>query len=170
MFDENQNWILLLDLEGTLIESWNEPDWIPNGDKVCKFLTGSWLGEPSGYKGRIGLMSWAVENEQDKQKFNKFLRPIIEEQFHEFKFDDELVLSMQDWAALVFEATKCKVSIDDLFDVCKKEDVLFKLRKHPMFHHACVTLLDDAVAKSEYIECQDNKSKFIIRNIGNLFD
>jgi hypothetical protein len=169
MFDENQNWIVLVDLEETLIKSWYDQEWVSAGFNVKKFLDGSWLGEPSKFQGRMGLMSWAVVGEHDKQIFNTKLRPWLEEQL-DFKFSDELVLSMDDWAAKVFEASKCRVSIDDMYDVCKKEDVLFKLRKHPMFEHACTWLLDDAVAKSEFIECQDNRSKFIIRNVKTLFD
>jgi hypothetical protein len=168
-FDTEQSYITLLDLEGTVIKSWEDPTWISVGENVRKYVTGEWLGPPGEGLARLGLMSWAVYNDRDKAIFNKSIRPWLEERINK-KFDDDLILSMDDWADRVFEATNCKVSREDMFDVCKKEDVLFKLRKHPMFHHTCTFLLDDAVDKHLYIECLDNKSKFLIRNVVSLFD
>lgn len=169
MFDTEQNFIVLLDLEETLIKSWDEPVWIPTGDNVTKFLHGEWTGDPTPFQGRMGLMSWAVWDEGDKRKFNEELRPELEERLR-FKFSDELVFSMEDWASMVLEASGLKLERSDLFDMCKKEDVLFKLRKHKLFHHTSTWLLDDAVAKFDIIQNIDNRSKFFIRNIKSLFD
>lgn len=168
-FEVEQNWIVLVDLEETLIKSWDEPDLIETAHNVKKFLDGSWLGEPAPFRAKLGLMSWAVCNDEEKAKFNAKLRPFLEE-FLQFRFSDELILSMHEYADLVFQATNCHVSRYDLYDICKKEDVLFKLRKHPMFHHACVWLLDDVVANDELIQCRDNKSTIIIRNVKSMFD
>lgn len=169
MFDETQKFIVLLDLEETLIKSWNEPEWVGAGNNVMKFLHGEWLPHPIPMNCQLGLMSWAVWDEVDKKTFNEDLRPWLEDRLR-FKFDDNLIFSMDDWSRLVFEATKCKVTRQDLFDICKKEDVLFKMRKHPMFHHATTWLIDDVVSKMELIECFDNQSKFIIRNVNHMFD
>jgi hypothetical protein len=169
MFDTEQNFIVLLDLEETVIDSWDDPVWQFKGQQVKKFLHGEWLPHPTPMQCKLGIMSWAIWDHRDIDTFNKHHREWLEGCLN-FKFDDDLIFSMDDWARAVFEETRCKVSRQDLFDVCKKEDVLFKLRNSSMFHHTATWLIDDAVNKHDIIECLENRSKFYIRNVNSLFD
>jgi hypothetical protein len=100
--------------------------------------------------------------------FNDDIRPWLEDRL-KFKFDEDLILSIDDWREQVFKTTGLKLERADMFDVCKKEDVLFKLRKSPMFANTSTWLLDDAVNDHEIIHCIDNDSKFFIRNVKTMF-
>lgn len=118
------NTLVLLDLEQTIIPSW-EDMWLDLSAtaKIKEFLKNQGVTSIS-----LGLMSWAVWHEEDKVKFRNELLPEIEK---EFDAHFELVWSMQDWANEVFMTTKRKVSIHDLFDMMGKHEVLMACRSSP---------------------------------------
>lgn len=153
--------IVLLDLEKTVIESWDEPFILWNNvDKIKHLL--------EEVQVKLGLMSWAVWDAKDKEIFNRTMRPGIEEALG-LKFDDSLVWSMDDWAENVFKFHNKKVSRADLFDMFGKQEVLFVLSSClPAFNGKNVLLLDDAVEHDRSFISHKNNCSVTIKNVLEL--
>ena len=150
--------LVLLDLEETLVNNWDEFFPLRSGfQRVTDFLKK--LEGPT----KVGVMSWAVWDDRDKQKLEREL-PMLEKLLGR-KFDPEWVLSMDDWAKLLFTETGFHVERSEMFDLCKKEDVLFRLRKAPVFKDHKVFLIDDAVSHLEAWSRPDNNCTVVMLNV-----
>jgi hypothetical protein len=150
---------VFLDLEETCIDDWSTATpLVQNLEKIDWFINGKEVIIPPFKKNQepivsppapmvnlhLGIMSWAVWDDVDKQLFLNLMREPIEKAIKR-KFDDSLILSMADWADLVFECSGMRLSRHDMFDIYGKPDVLFMLmRKHPMFINSTTFLVDDA--------------------------
>jgi len=150
---------VFLDLEETVIQDWSSLEALTaNILKIERYLNGYDIVIPPLKKGgeetispatpilnlRLGLMSWAVWNDIDKQRFKAKIQPWLEPLIKR-QFDEDLIFSMTDWARLVREATGKQLSQDDMFDLFGKPEVLWTLMcKHKMFYHSTVWLVDDA--------------------------
>lgn len=147
--------IVFLDLEETLIDEWNSANILaPNVDKIRQAIPAD---------ARLGIMSWAVWNMRDKDRFNLNMRADLERLLGK-SFDDNFIWSMETWAFEFFKSTGKFVEKDDFFDILKKEDILFILsRCHSQFKDATVMLIDDAVQHGlESHSVQNNCSMKII--------
>ena len=150
---------VFLDLEETCIDDWGTATpLVQNLQKIDWFVNGKEIIIPPLKKNQepvvspaapmvnlhLGLMSWAVWDRDDKQRFLEKMREPIEKAIKR-QFDESLILSMEDWARLVFECSGLRVTREDMFDIYGKPDVLFMLmRKHPMFINSTTFLVDDA--------------------------
>ena len=113
----------------------------------------------------LGLMSWAVWGDRDKEVFNRTMRPELEEALG-MDFDDRVVWSMDDWAAELLQFHRKKLSRQDLFDMFGKQEVLFTLsRSHPLFHKRNVVLFDDMVEHGLHWSSEVNKCQVKMLNI-----
>lgn len=141
---EQRPTIVFLDLEEVCIDNWeNMTLLISHLERIKLFLDTLMSEDNAGV--RIGLMSWAVSDHHDKIKFNTELRWRIE--FHlKHHFQDRWIWSMDEWAKATLLNTGLLLDRSDLFDVCRKEDILFKLcRKGDVFLNRKIILIDDAV-------------------------
>ena len=153
--------IVFLDLEQTLIDNWENGWLLPEKIKVIRGLC-------APFDAKVGLMSWAVWDENDKAKFNSELRPELEKALG-MKFSDEFVWSMDDWAKQLFEFRGKKISREDLFDIFGKEEVLFMLsRCHPAFKGHTVILFDDVVENKLSCHSKMNDCEVLIYNIDEI--
>ena len=137
------NTILLLDLENTIIEDWSEA---PNllGDSYPELK--EWVGSHVVQNARVGLLSWAIWNDDDLIKFNKRFRPVIEDG-HGFKFDDSLIFNrdklltkFQGWKRMPF------LDGDDFMSFFNKRIVCEELWLHEFSEpETKIVFLDDTV-------------------------
>lgn len=155
--------LVFLDLEKTVIKSWDEPFILWNNvDKIKDLL--------KEVQVELGLMSWAVWDARDLEIFNRTMRPGIEEALG-IKFNDRLVWSMDDWANNVFRFHNKKVSRADLFDMFGKQEVLFVLSGcFPEFNGKNVLLVDDAVEHNRSVLSVKNNCTVTIKNVLQLPD
>ena len=162
-------WTIFLDLEETLIESWSDHTWLTHkAEAIGTFIKRSLIQSAHQSKSiyhdtprlelpRFGLMSWAVWNDADKQIFQQQLQHWIEGNL-KMAFSEDLIWTMEDWAALVLKNTGLRMSQQDLFDFCNKETVLFWLRNAEHgFPHGEITLIDDAVPHNNVVTSQTRK-------------
>ena len=153
--------ILFLDLEETLIDSWDN-GWLLPANIACirkKFADKAPI---------VGLMSWAVWNLVDKQTFNKKMRKELENALG-VPFNDNFIWSMSDWADKLLQFNGKKISQQDLFDCFSKHEVLFMLsRTHPEFKRHNVVLIDDAVEHELSWESKINQCRGQCLNIKEL--
>lgn len=151
---------VFLDLEETLVDDWNSGLFMPRHmDCVKEFLA----NRPGA---RVGLMSWAVWDERDKERFRKEFQPDLERNLN---CTFELVWSMDDWAEELFKHSKKRLSRDDLFDMFGKHEVLFMLcRTHPLFRGEDVFLVDDAVEHNLSVKSVANLSLLTFLNVNAL--
>jgi hypothetical protein len=149
--------IVFLDLEETVINNWEESLLMLENIKKIKHLL------DSNESVRVGLMSWAVWDDRDKTLFNAGVRHFLEENLGH-RFDDELLWSMKDWAEHLFKFCGKHVSIQDLFDILGKHEVLFMLsRCHPTFRNETVMLIDD-IAEHD-LEWRSSKNNTEVRMV-----
>jgi CRP-like cAMP-binding protein len=121
---------LLLDLEGTVIESWGRRRWLQKhldairdfADQHCRDRTIS-----------CGLMSWAVMDDSDIQEFNRHLRRSLEESL-DMQFRDEMVRSMEGWSHLASTYGQGGIGGQELLYLFDKPSLLFGLRHVPGIH------------------------------------
>lgn len=158
--------IIFLDLELTLIKEWNT--WgtaeflLPEIEKIAALMTHM---EDEGHKVEMGLMSWAVWHELDKQNFNKKLRPELERLLGR-TFTDKFVWSMDDWGAQVLKYGGKAVTMEDMMDMFHKQEVLFVLsRVSPDFTGQSVVLIDDAVEDGLSWHSPNNQCRVMMLNI-----
>lgn len=153
--------IVFLDLEETLIDNWENGWLLPAKIAVIREMF-------TGVSPSIGLMSWAVWDDEDKAKFNSSFRPELEEALG-MKFSDELVWSMHDWARSLLQYSGKHISREDLFDCFSKHEVLFMLsRCHPALKGEQVVLVDDAVEHCLNWHSHANDCRVLIQNIDEL--
>jgi hypothetical protein len=152
--------LILLDLEETVIEDWSNMSLMPRECMAIRsFLRTCHPGAT------IGLMSWAVWHDKDKALFNKHLRDELEAVL-EVKFSDEWLLSMDDWAKMLFHHCKKKLSRDDLFDCFGKQEVLFLASRFvPAFKDQFVLLVDDVVEHGLHWESPQNNCTVTMENV-----
>lgn len=132
--------LVFLDLEETLIDSWDEGNTLLfNVEKVKSLLTNVGASTVT-----LGLMSWAVWDSKDKFTFNEKFRKPLEDALG-FQFDTNFVWSMEDWQHEASKATGKFLTKEDLFDVCGKQELLFLMRNCKKFTNKHVHLVDDKV-------------------------
>jgi len=154
--------VVLLDLEETLIDIWDEGNFLDVGlDRTKKFLDELVLD--GGVRPRLGLMSWAVYNTLDKEEFNRRFRPTIEERLG-MKFAEELILTEPNWAL------RCGRIDEDEDAQPRKEEVLFWLANSRYFMNTQVFLIDDRVSHRCRIECPEWGSSVTFLNINKMED
>ena len=148
--------LILLDLEETVIEDWSNMSLMPRECMAIRsFLRTCHPGAT------IGLMSWAVWNDKDKALFNKHLRDELEAVL-EVKFSDEWLLSMDDWAEMLFRHCKKKL----FFDCFGKQEVLFLASRFvPAFKDQFVLLIDDVVEHGLRWESPQNNCTVTMENV-----
>lgn len=81
----NSDVTIFLDLENTLIVDWFDPTPI-NHSKFEKFICKHFFGMNTedfadGHKVPVTIFSWAIDNQNDIESFNKVIRGIIEREF-----------------------------------------------------------------------------------------
>ena len=139
---------LLLDLEGTVIESWGRRRWLQKhldtirdfADQHCRDRAVS-----------CGLMSWAVMDDSDIQEFNRELRRPLEARLG-MQFRDELVRSMEDWSHLAATYGQGRINEPELLDLFDKPSLLFGMRHVPEFILGQeAILIDDDIPHDERI-------------------
>ena len=141
-----RNRIVLLDLEECLIDSWFDQNTLHyNIEKIKE----SGILNPDPSMGvntvTVGIMSWAICGHEDVQVFNSKLRGPLEEALG-VEFDKFLPLSMEEYASDMLHCRNLRLSTDDLYDVFRKEEVLFSLaRRFGRFECKEIVLIDDAV-------------------------
>ena len=128
--------IVLLDLEETVIDSWEKRNALPeNLDKIRRFLKSN---------DRLGLMSWAVWDTKDKNDFQQNLQLGIEQAL-EHSFEKELIFSMHDFSDVILKKKRKWVSRDDMFDLFGKEECLLQMLRLEQFNDWDIYLIDDCV-------------------------
>lgn len=156
-----QRVLVLLDLEETVIDDWEQRNLLPgNIAKINGLLR--WMSIDSELT--IGLMSWAVWDDKDKNNVLEKLLPDLNGVLA-VPVAPQFVLSMQDWGDLVLGHCKLKLSRDDMFDMFRKEEVLFSLRTSDFLNQFnAVFLIDDAVTHQTAFGVE-GKTQFGIINI-----
>lgn len=137
--EKGRSRIVLLDLEETLIDTWSTRNFLHyNAERIRQagILT---------LAARVGFMSWAVCDAADSRiVIDELLIPI--EETLGVKIDRMLPMSMQEYGADVLSFRNLRLSLEDMYDVFKKEEVLLALiRKNPAFIDHEIVLIDDAV-------------------------
>jgi hypothetical protein len=129
--------IVLLDLEATVIDDWSSRNAMPeNLEKIRSFL------QPED---KLGLMSWAIWDAEDKSTFQGDLQLLLEDAV-EHAFTQEFIFSMSDFSDIILKHCRKWVSKDDMFDLFGKEECLLKLVRLGWFPENCeVILIDDVV-------------------------
>lgn len=141
-----QSRILLLDLEGTLIDDWSTRRLLIQNMRKIKE---SGIITPNT---RVGLMSWAIWDSRDKQTAQNTLIGLIQ-QVLEVVIDPMLPMSMSDYAADILKCRKLLTSKEDMYDMFKKEEVLLSLaRFDSRFVDVEVILIDDRVEHNMSIQ------------------
>lgn len=156
--------LIFLDLEETVIDDWENAFLLPhNIDKIKRNFVNDW-----NKSNVFGLMSWAVQNEDDKAKFNKQIRDRLEINLG-VKFNDNFVWSMDDWARQLFLCTGKLIDKTDIFEMFGKQELLFLLsRKHLHFKDQNVLLIDDRVEHDLSWQSVENNSFVRIVDIVKL--
>lgn len=126
---------LILDLEGTVIESWRQPDWLDGHIEAIGNLARAHAAQGPV---RLGLMSWAVRDDAELSKFRSRLAGPLEQSLG-FRFDRKLTRSMNEWAELIHRHSWPLFAPATVFQVFDKPSILFWLRR------ASAALLPDRV-------------------------
>ena len=102
---------LWFDLEATLIESWDNPVFINTG-KIFNFLREFPCDE-------IGIFSFAIWNDEDREHFNQHFRVAIEEMFG---IRIVHIPTKQELFQAIKKNHKCQFSFEDFHDFWSKEN------------------------------------------------
>ena len=149
---------LILDLEGTVIESWRQPDWLDRHIEAIGNLarTHSELSPV-----RLGLMSLAVRNDAELSEFRSRLAGPLEHSLG-FRFDRKLTRSMNEWAELVHRHSWPLFALATVFHVFDKPSILFWLRRAsaPLLPGR-VILVDDDVPHGDTISCETRRMELV---------
>ena len=142
---------LLLDLEGTVIESWRQPDWLDDNIKAIGNLARAHATQGLV---RLGLMSWAVRHDSELSEFRSRLAGPLEHSLG-FRFDRKLTRSMNEWAELVQTHSWPLFTPATVFQVFDKPSILFWLRRaSAVLLPGRVILVDDDVPHGDTITCR----------------
>ena len=160
---------VFLDLEETLLDTWQDGNLLEVGLHRTRELLKRVRSTDN--RVRVGLMSWAVWDQKDKDDFNSRFRPFLEAELRT-NFDDRLVWSMDNWAERVFKFGKKKLDRQDLFDMFQKEEVLFKLARcaDPEFRNTAVFLVDDRVSHGLIVRVPEHECSVQLLNVNQLAD
>jgi hypothetical protein len=157
--------ILLLDLEETLIETFTGVESVEdvvflddNIDAIRKFIEAA---TPDA----VGIMSWAIYDKADALRFNSHLKKELEKRL-DLEFDSRLPLTMDEYASQIFQHAGVRLSKADLFDILRKEQMLFFLAlRCPIFDECEVTLIDDAVQDRVSLKTNSPQCFIDLRNV-----
>jgi len=152
---------IFLDLEETLIESWDIPDWLPDNAEAIKTFIQSLHGPA-----QFGIMSWAIWNERDREAFIKKLMCPIEDGLG-IEFQNSLILTMEDWAQLVLSQSGLRVAYDEVAHF-GKETILFWLRHAKDFPKGEIFLIDDTVEHNDCIISLEKTRKITMKNVKKM--
>ncbi|TVQ32597.1 MAG: hypothetical protein EA370_12345 [Wenzhouxiangella sp.] len=142
---------LLLDLEGTVIESWGRPGWLGGQIEAIGNLARSRAAEGPV---KLGLMSWAVLDDSELGEFRSRLAGPLEQRLG-FRFDPRLTRSMNQWAELVHRDSWPLFAPATVFQVFDKPSILFWLRGAARsLLPDSVILVDDDLPHGDTIHCQ----------------
>lgn len=151
--------LVLLDLEDTLIHTWEQPDLLPH---LVARVQGVLAQYPDA---SVGLMSWAVYHAKDLATFRTQLQAPLEAVLGR-SFDPTWTLSMDDWARAIFACSGKLLSREDLFDLFSKlETFLFLARHLPAWKDETVILLDDAVPETFLLQIPERGTRALAVNI-----
>lgn len=144
--------ILFLDLEQTIIDVWHEANIIKEQVPFIKEVIRKFKPE------HIGIFSFAIDNDDDKEHFRNKMKSDIEEAI-ETKVNMQHVISVQEMIKLVKKVNHTVgMDFQDFFTWFNKEKALIDCLKALNFQgRAC--LVDDTV----------DDSIFINRNMSILF-
>lgn len=169
--------IIFLDLEQTLIDDWGTKNTMPdNLVKIARFIN---YVHQTGFVDEInvGIMSWALWSDIDKEEFNKFF-PLLQHAISEHldssvrsavKFDDSLMMTMQDWSHRLLVHCNKNLSMTDMFDMVGKQETLFMLSRHdPTFSNETIVLIDDTVEHDMTVEVPSTNCTIIFKNVHQL--
>ena len=149
---------LILDLEGTVIESWGQPGWL---DEHIEAIGN--LARAHAAKGpvRLGLMSWAVRDNSELSDFRSRLAGPLEQSIG-FRFDRKLTRSMNEWAELVHRHSWPLFAPATVFQVFDKASILFWLRRaNAALLPGRVILVDDDVPHGDTISCEARRIELV---------
>lgn len=131
--------IVLFDLEETLIEDWSNP--ILLIDQIPRLTR--WINKHKPF--RAGLLSMAVWEDRDVAKFNRRLRPFIEETFG-FTFEDELIFTRDRLLEWTRETLKMPfLDADDFTAFNKKPEMIMEVWRRIRKPRQRLVFLDDTV-------------------------
>lgn len=148
--------IVLLDLEGTVMDTWFKPDAIPEHlERIAAFL------RPDD---KLGLMSWAVWDDADRQKFQERFQLGIEEAI-KHSFQQDLIFTMMDFSDIILKRRMKWVSKEDMFDLFGKEECLLQLLRLGHFPDNSEVILIDDVVDHDMTFTKGNRSVRFI-NVG----
>lgn len=146
---------VFLDLEETLISDWRSGFFLQDRARFIRDFF-------SDFQFDMGIMSWAIENEKDKQRFNdSWRRPI--EGFFNRDFDDALIHTVDDWCRMVNKNFRAQLCADDFDDFGTKENILFMLRNvdNNTLPTGTIFLVDDAISHDDIITSPQRTIKFL---------
>jgi hypothetical protein len=141
---------VILDLEGTVIESWGRRVWLDKNIRAIGRLVAA--SEQRGSL-MLGLMSWAVMDESDLDEFRFALQKPLENRLGA-RFAPGLTRSMNGWAGLIGQSTRTSpgptpAMVYQLFD---KPSMLFWLRGLPTTQLPSeIILVDDDIPHGDTI-------------------
>lgn len=158
----NRNLTIFLDLEETLIDDWRHGNWLSNQTDAILSLIQTRMIEINPFETSLGLMSWAVENFDDKLSFMRRFSHTIENHF-DLKFQSHNVLSVSDWRIMINRISGINFSNDDFNDFATKENVLFWLRNahESILPEGFIILVDDTVSHLDKIVTEKRVIEFI---------
>lgn len=149
--------VVFLDLEATLIPVWGT--WTLESDILPRIIRQCTQGPDEVLT--LGLMSWAVWDRKDADTFMHHLHPLLEETLGR-PFTH--VFTMDMWASIMMQTCNLALSRDDMFDVMRKEDILFRLaRSGWMFQHD-IELIDDSVSPGLVVHIPEHQSSITFIN------
>lgn len=143
-----------------MIESWTTPEWLCDRIVTIKTIIQDSTGEVD-----LGLMSWAVFNDDEMSEFNELIRPKLEIILG-MDFSPEWLLSVSDWVKHVRQAKGLRFTENELVEILDKETVLFWLFQCDAFDFDEVILIDDAVTHN--LVALHNSKSLKILNIKQL--
>jgi len=138
--------VLYLDLEGTIIKDWQEP--VILWSKVDRIKRMIEIDETQGELGKLGIFSWAIWDDKDKQKFEDTLYKPISNAIG-MQIDLDSIPSVDDLVTLFSTEGYTRHERQDIFDFYNKESAFIKYcRLH--YKEGSFILMDDVVTTFLY--------------------
>lgn len=157
---------IFFDLEETLIESWEQPNWLSDNAEAIKTFIKIMYSAYKTPSVQFGIMSWAIYDADEKDQFKRRFAETIEDGLG-IKLQDDLILSMDDWMSLVMRSSGLRISRDEIFEMANKETILFWLLKASAadFPTGKIYLIDDAVGHNDFMESIEHDREIRLLNI-----